>query len=123
MQLTSATAITATGAQAGTAIDISAATLALTEPTLSLTIVALSATSGTPSVRISVEDSVNAYTNSAPVAVAHLTGPILAPVTLSWTWDQISTLRYGVAGATVRANVTLLTGTGASVSINLEVGP
>ena len=53
-----------------------------------------------------------------PVIVANIAGPILpnAPITLTWKWDHIPSLRIHTSGGAVRARVAMLEGTNPSLT-------
>lgn len=80
---------------------------------------ALSAASGTPSARIVLEDSVNAFTAALPVEMFHFLGPITpaAPVRRTISAKDIPAIRAGVGSAVLRANVVQLNGTTPSITV------
>ncbi|HYP21256.1 MAG TPA: hypothetical protein VEY08_14385, partial [Chloroflexia bacterium] len=90
---------------------------------LALTVISLTAASGTPSARLQIEDSVNAFTASLPVALENVQGPIgnTAPVSFSWRRYQLPGLRAGAANAVLRLNVTELLGTTPSLTFLLQL--
>ena len=108
---TGAQTVTTTGAVTPTAgLDISGIT---GDYTVHLRIQALSSASGTPNVAITLEDSVNAFTASVPVAEQQYTGTINTNAELHFSWRkyQLPKLRAGTASALLRANVVALGGT------------
>ena len=83
----------------------------------------LTAASGTPSARIVIEDSVNAFTASIPVGERQFLGPITkdAPVALTLTNRELPAIRTGVTNAVLRANVAQLNGTTPSCTLLVYV--
>jgi hypothetical protein len=116
--ITSNPTVTATGAvTTTTGLDISGIT---GDYTVHLRIQALSAASGTPSVAISLEDTVNAFTASVPQVVQEYTGTIDSKSELHFSWRkyQLPSLRAGTASAKLRANVVALGGTTPSLTLD-----
>ena len=115
---TGAQTVTATGAvTATTGLDISGIT---GDYTVHLRIQALSAATGVPACAISLEDSVNAFTASVPVAEQQYTGTIDTKSELHFSWRkyQVPRLRAGTASAVLRANVVSLGGTTPSLTLD-----
>lgn len=108
--------VTATG-PVGSGIDISGLT---GDYTIEVVVSALSSASGTPAACISLEDSVNAFTATVPVALDAITGPIVstAPVASERRKYDAPTLRLGTTSAVLRPNVVALTGGSPSLSFN-----
>lgn len=112
---TEAQTVSATGPVVPTTgLDISGVT---GDFTLLAEVSALSASSAVSAARIVIEDTVNAFTASLPVAVWDIAGPITAPVNVSWRKYELPTLRAGVANAKLRVNVVTLSGATPSLTI------
>ncbi len=108
---TGAQTVTATGAVTAIAgLDISGIT---GDYTVHVRIQNLSAASGTPKLTLQLEDSVNAFTASLPVAVKEVTGPIATNAEQHFTWRkyELPNLRCGTGSAVLRANVMAIGGT------------
>jgi len=115
---TGAQTVTATGAVTPTAgLDISGVT---GDCTVHLRVQGLSAASGTPKASIQLEDSVNAFTASIPVAVQEVQGTVdtKAEMHFSWRKYQLPNARFGTASAVLRTNVTVLGGTTPSLTLD-----
>ncbi len=117
--------VTATGAVTPIAgLDISGMTK---DATICVEVIGLTAGAA---ARIQIEDSVNGFTALNAVAVADVVGPIgsgvafvagaLVPNTVKFTWReyQLASNNFGVASAVARVNLTVLTGTTPSISMN-----
>ena len=113
--------VTAVGPVTGT-LDTSALDAA-GDYMIELTVVAFSASAGTPQARILIEDTANAFTDTLPIAVDNIQGPVVAdaPITHSWKRDRIPRARIGEASAKIRVNVVELQGTGASLSLSARL--
>jgi hypothetical protein len=110
--------VTATGAVTPTTgLDISGIT---GDYTLHVRVQKMTVASGTPSAKISIEDSVNGFTASVPCAVIDVRGPIdqIAEQHFSFRKYQLPNLRAGTASAVARANVVSLTGTTPSLQLD-----
>lgn len=115
---TGAQTVTATGAVTPTAgLDISGVT---GDCTVHLRVQALSAASGTPKAVIQIEDSVNAFTASLPVALQEVQGTIdtKAEMHFSWRKYQLPAARFGIGSAVLRVNVMTLGGTTPSLTLD-----
>lgn len=110
---------TVTGADEGAGADISGSG---GDATHSLTILSLTAASGTPRARIVLEDSTDNFTTSLPVCEHNIEGPIQTPVTVSWRKYMTPSLRNGAAGAKLRVNVAALEGTTPSLTYSASLG-
>ena len=116
--VTSNPTVTATGAvTTTTGLDISGIT---GDYTVHLRIQALSTASGTPSVSIQLEDSVNAFTASRVVLAKETQGTIDTKSELHFSWRkyELPLLRCGTASAVLRANVVALGGTTPSLTLD-----
>ena len=101
---TGAQTATGTGALTGT-LDMHALSGNFTLKVQVTSLTCTTCTSAT-NVKIVLEDSVNAFTASIPVAVVDVSGPIAGSgVTYSIPWYQVPSLRLGVSSAVLRANV------------------
>jgi len=109
---------TATAAAVASSVSISAAALATTQWAISLTVTNLTCASGTPRARITVEDSVDAFTTPLTIGCFNLEGPILAsaPVTVSIPRELCPSLRAGVTSAVLRFNLIALEGTSPTIT-------
>ena len=122
------TALT-TGAQTVTTAGAVAPTTGLdistwpADYTLEIQVNELTAASGTPRARIIIEDTINAFTASVPVAELNLAGPIApdAPVIESWRMYRAPSLRVGTANAKLRVNVVALDGTTPSLTLQASI--
>ena len=115
---TGAQTVTATGAVTPTAgLDISGIS---GDYTVHVRVQALSASSGTPTGQIRIEDSVNAFTASVPVAVLDVKGTIDTKTEQHFSWRkyQLPDLRAGTASAVARINVSTLGGTTPSLTLD-----
>jgi hypothetical protein len=78
-------------------------------------------TAGNPpaQARVTIEDTLNAFTAAVTVCEVIFAGPIAPGATVKQTWksDRVPTLRLGQAGAKVRCNVVMLNGTTPSFSV------
>jgi len=110
--------LTAAGAVADP-LDISA----IARPaTLTLTVAKLtSATTTTPRARVVIEDSIDAFAHSLPVAMINIEGPINTPNTFTWNADHIPSCRIGNTGAVLRVNVVALEGSTPSITLEAEM--
>lgn len=107
--------VTTTGAvTATTGLDISGIT---GDYTVHLRVTALSAASGTPNATIQIEDSVNGFTAAIATAVQEVPGSLAQEQYFSWRKYQLPNLRAGTGSAVLRANVTALSGTTPSLSL------
>lgn len=115
---TGAQTVTATGAvTATTGLDISGVT---GDCTVHLRVQGLSAASGTPKTTIQLEDSVNGFTASIPVAVKEVQGPVDTKTEMHFSWRkyELPNARFGTASAVLRANVMVLGGTTPSLTLD-----
>lgn len=109
--------VSAAGAIGGTTgLDISGVT---GDFTIRLNVRKLTSASGTPRARIVLEDTVNAFTASIPIASENIEGPFPeeTPVAFSWRKYDVPSLRAGTANARLRINVVELSGTTPSLAI------
>ncbi len=86
--------------------------------TLEITVMSLTAASGTPKARVVLEDTVNAFTAAEPVFEIDIGGPITIPVTYLKRDDEVPDLRIGQANAALRLNVYELDGTSPSITVH-----
>jgi hypothetical protein len=100
--------VTAAGAVSGN-LDISGMAGDLT---LVVTILELKSASGTPRVRVILEDSVDAFTGAKPVLEWNVEGPVVAgtPLSKAWRRYEIPSIRGGTASAVLRVNVVEISG-------------
>lgn len=106
---TGAQTVTATGAVTATAgLDVSGITGDFT-----IVVDVQSLTTG-KTARIQIEDSANAWTASAALAVVDITGKVdstnAASMRYSWRKYQLPNNQFGQTGGVVRVNVTALDG-------------
>jgi hypothetical protein len=115
---TGAQTVTATGAVTPTAgLDISGVT---GDCTVHVRVQALSSASGTAKLALVLEDSVNAFTASLPVAElqAQATIDTKAEQHFIFRKYQLPTCRFGTGSAVLRANVYTLGGTTPTCTID-----
>jgi hypothetical protein len=84
--------------------------------TLTVHVVALSAGGLQPGARIVIEESVNAFATSVPVAVLDIAVPVTGSAIGTWRQYQIAMSKVGQAGALWRANVYYLNGISPSLT-------
>ena len=106
-------------------LDISTAGLANTQWAILLTITNLTAASGTPRARITMEDTTDNFTTPLTIACWNIQGPITsdAPLSLSVERENIPSLRAGVTSAKLRCNLIALEGTTPTISYNANLLP
>lgn len=113
---TGAQTVTATGAVTPTAgLDVSGIT---GDYTVHVMVSALSASSGTPTATIQLEDTVNAFTAVLPVAVKEVQGTIGQEQYFSWRKYELPNLRAGTASAKLRANIMSIGGSTPSLTLH-----
>ncbi len=118
---TGAQTVSATGAVTPTTgLDISGIT---GDCTVHLRVQALSAASGTPKARISLEDSVNAFTASVTSAEVDVQGTVISQAEQHYVWKryQLPSTRFGTASAVLRVNVLGISGTTPSLTLDAWV--
>ena len=110
-------AVTKTAAFASTGVDISALT---GDFTVVLEVKKLTADAGqTPVVQFALEDSVNAFTDSVPVATFNMSGAVNQDGKqhgrkMTWRKRDLKGVRAGTASGVLRLNLVGISGTGAS---------
>jgi hypothetical protein len=110
--------VTATGAvTTTTGLDISGIS---GDFTVHLRVQALSASTGTAKASIQLEDSVNGFTASVPVAVKEVQQTINTNCEQHFSWRkyELPNLRAGTGSAVARVNVTVLGGTTPSLTLD-----
>lgn len=115
---TGAQTVTATGAVTPVAgLDISGVT---GDCTVHVRVQALSSASGTAKVALVLEDSVNGFTASLPVAELQAQATIQTQAEQHFIFRkyQLPTCRFGTGSAVLRANVYTLNGTTPTVTID-----
>lgn len=115
---TGAQTVTATGAVTATAgLDISGVTK---DATIHLRVQNLSSASGTPIATIQLEDSVNAFTASLPVALTEVQGTVSTQTEKHFSWRkyELPNCRFGVASSVLRVNVMTLAGTTPTLTLD-----
>ena len=118
---TGAQTVTTTGAVTPTTgLDISGIS---GEYTVHVRVQSLSAVSGTAKCAISLEDSVNGFTASVPVAEKQIQGPVDSKSEIHWVWKkyELPNARFGTTNAVLRANVVALGGTTPSLTLDAWV--
>jgi hypothetical protein len=72
--------------------------------------------------RVTIEDTVNAFTAAVTVCEVIFSGPIAPGATVKQTWkSDRASLRIGQAGAKIRCNVVMLNGTTPSFSVRAAI--
>jgi hypothetical protein len=118
---TGAQTVTATGAVTPTTgLDISGIT---GDCTVHLRVQGLSAASGTPKARITLEDSVNAFTAVITSAEVDVQGTVVTQAEQHYVWKkyQLPSTRFGTTSAVLRVNVLGLGGTTPSLTLDAWV--
>ena len=115
---TGAQTVTTTGAVTPTAgLDISGIS---GDYTVHVRVQALSSSTGVANATIQLEDTVNAFTASIPVAVKEVSPTISTNAEQHFAWRkyQLPNLRAGTASAKLRTNVTVLGGTTPTLTLD-----
>jgi len=86
--------------------------------TIKLRILALSTTGARAGARVVLEESIDSFATSSPIAVVDIQGPLGGnDVLRQWRTYEVSMSKIGGAGAAVRANISVLS---SGTSIKLE---
>jgi hypothetical protein len=115
MTRTDLASTTRTSAAADTGVDISGIT---GDWTIVIEILDLHSASGTPSVRIAIQDSVDTFSNNLPGPAVCVSGTVTTGATKRYSFKKADfpNLRFGTGSATLRTNVAQLLGTSPSIT-------